>query len=598
MKSLSITPLPSPVEARVAVPGSKSYTLRALLLAAMSPGKVTITNPLSSDDTESMLACLQELGLQISRTAASIDVAGDVSRIEDKDYSLDAGLSGVTLRFMLALSCVIPGRQRIGGQAGLEKRPVADMVDSLKDLGAEIEYLGKEGFPPVRVSSSSLRSGKASISGEVSSQYLSALLMTAPLAGGLDLEVTGSLGSKPYVDMTLAAMADFGVKAANKDYRRFTVAGGQNYGAGSYVVEGDVSSACYFFAVAALTESTITVSNLNPGSLQADMAFLKILERMGSKITAGKDSITVAGKGVRPLKADMSDCPDQAQTLAVLAAFAGGRTLINGVKSLRVKETERVKALQQELKKMGIRTEAAPDSLTIYGGNPEGAAIDTYGDHRMAMSFAVAGSKLEGMRIKDPEVVAKSFPGFWERLAAIGVGSVRRDNIVLIGMRGTGKTTIARALARKLGMKQLDLDQIMSEKLSLSTPEIVAKHGWGYFRDQEAIIAKDIAGMKGVLISTGGGIVLRPDNIDALGRNGVIVLLSASLDTMVRRLEGSRNRPALTDKKTLRSEIQQVRRERQHLYQAAADVVINTDGLTPSRAADRIIDELGISGHG
>jgi shikimate kinase len=216
----------------------------------------------------------------------------------------------------------------------------------------------------------------------------------------------------------------------------------------------------------------------------------------------------------------------------------------------------------------------------------------------MAMSFAVAGSKLEGMRIKDPEVVAKSFAGFWERLAAIGVGSVRRDNIVLIGMRGTGKTTIARALARKLGMKQLDLDQIMSEKLSLSTPEIVAKHGWGYFRDQEAIIAKDIAGMKGVLISTGGGIVLRPDNIDALGRNGVIVLLSASLYTMVRRLEGSRNRPALTDKKTLRSEIQQVRRERQHLYQAAADVVINTDGLTPSRAADRIIDELGISGHG
>jgi shikimate kinase len=304
----------------------------------------------------------------------------------------------------------------------------------------------------------------------------------------------------------------------------------------------------------------------------------------------------------------MADCPDQAQTLAVLAAFADGKTVIDGVKSLRVKETERVKAIQQELKKMGIRTESTEDSLTIYGGKPRGASIDTYGDHRMAMSFAVAGARLEGMVIRDPDVTGKTFPEFWDKLDVIGMRSIVHDaahsagrggsndgkNIVLIGMRGTGKTTIARALARRLGISQLDLDQIMSDKLSLSTPDIVAKYGWSYFRDQEAAIAKEISGMKGVLISTGGGIVLRPDNIEALRRNGVIVLLSASVDTMVRRLEGSGDRPPLTAKKSLRAEIQQVRQERQHLYEAAADIVIDTEGLSPTKAADAIIDKLGL----
>jgi 3-phosphoshikimate 1-carboxyvinyltransferase len=246
--------------------------------------------------------------------------------------------------------------------------------------------------------------------------------MIAPLIGDLVIEVPGETISKPYVDMTLDIMEQFGVSVTRQDYQKYTVAGSQNYQTSEYRVEGDVSSASYFFAIAALTESTITVTNLNPRSKQADMAFLKILASMGNQVRYGENEITVAGTGLRPLSVDMQDCPDQAMTLAVLAAFADGVTTISGVQSLRVKETERVVAVQQELRKMGVQTTATNDTLVIHGGKPKAASISTYGDHRLAMSFAVAGTKIAGMEIEDPDVVAKTFPEFWDKLAALGVG--------------------------------------------------------------------------------------------------------------------------------------------------------------------------------
>jgi 3-phosphoshikimate 1-carboxyvinyltransferase len=595
MKRLRILPLAHPMKTRVEVPGSKSYTIRALLLAAMTPGRVKITGPLACDDTDAMIGCLETLGIKVSRKPSYIEVAGDISAVADQDYELDAGLSGITLRFLLALSCVIPGRQSLRGQAGLNERPVGKMVDSLRSLGADIEYTDKDGYPPVIVRSSVLTGGGVKLAGDESSQYLSALLMIAPVIGGLNIEVTGKPKSKPYADMTVGIMKDFGVAVAVKD-RSYEIVAGQEYRAAGYEVEGDVSGASYFFAVAALTRSTITVGNLNPDSLQADMGFLKILEDMGSAVTRGEDAITVAGGGVKPLKADMGSCPDQAQTLAVLAAFAGGKTVISGVSSLRIKETERVKALENELAKMGVKATSSEDVLSVQGGEPRPASIDTYGDHRMAMAFAVAGSKLAGMEIRDPEVVSKTFPDFWKTLARIGVRTERiHPNIVLIGMRGSGKTTVAKQLAKKLGIKHLDLDEVMADKLSMSTPEIVEKYGWGYFRDRESAIAKEIAGMDNALISTGGGIVLRPDNITALRKNGIIVLLNASVDVMVRRLRDSSGRPPLTDKKTPKAEIEQVLRERQRLYEAAADIIIDTDKLRPDQAANEIILRTGRS---
>lgn len=596
MKRLRILPLTRAAKTRVTVPGSKSYTIRALLLAAMTPGSVKIAGPLACDDTDAMIGCLETLGIKITRESSYIEVVGDISDVEDKDYALDAGLSGITLRFLLALSCVIPGWQTLAGQTGLNERPVGKMVESLRSLGADIEYTDKPGYPPVVVRSSVLKAGDVRLAGDESSQYLSALLMIAPVIGNLHIEVAGELKSKPYVDMTLGIMKDFGVAVEAKDHHSYNVAAGQEYRVSEYKVEGDVSSASYFFAIAALTKSTITVGNLNPDSIQADMGFLKILEDMGGTVTHGDDSITLAGKGVKPLKADMADCPDQAQTLAVLAAFADGKTVISGVSSLRIKETERVKALEAELAKMGISTVSSEDTLSVQGGDPDPASIDTYGDHRMAMAFAVAGSKLAGMEIRDPDVVSKTFPDFWKTLAELGVKTEGvYPNIVLIGMRGSGKTTIAKQLSKKLGIKRLDLDEIMTDKLSMSTPEIVKKYGWGHFRDRESAIAEEIAGMDNVLISTGGGIVLRPDNITALRKNGIIILLNASVDVMVRRLRDSSGRPPLTDKKTPKAEIEQVLRERQRLYEEAADIIIDTDKLRPGQAADEIIARIGRS---
>ncbi len=429
MKQIRLIPLPAGrhpsnglLEASVAIPGSKSYTNRALLMAAMTVGPVVISNPLMSDDTEAMVRCLETLGIRCEKRSDSIIVHGDISHVEDREYDLDADISGTTIRFILALACVVPGTKNIYGKEGLNKRPIKDLVDALRQLGAKIEYADTDGFPPLRVISSKLMPGTIRANGSISSQFMSALMMVAPLAGEITLEVEGEQISKPYVDMTIDTMQKFGIEIRNEGYKRYVIPGGQRYACPGYVVEGDVSSASYFAAIAALTGSTIVLTNMNPDSKQADMGFLKILEKMGSMITRGDGMITIEGHGVKALSIDMEDCPDQAQTLAVLAAFADGTTTITGVRSLRVKETERVKAVEAELAKMGIRTESTEDTLVVYGGAPKPAAIDTYGDHRMAMAFAVAGTRLAGMQINDPDVVSKTFPGFWDKLQSIGIG--------------------------------------------------------------------------------------------------------------------------------------------------------------------------------
>lgn len=427
MHRLKISPLIQPIKAEVSIPGSKSYTNRALLMAALAPHPVKIINPLMSDDTEAMIACLSTLGIEITRHTDNLIVGGNALTIPDNDYVLDANLSGTTVRFILALATVITGQQTLTGGEGLQKRPIGDLVDALRQLGAHIEYLGQEGYPPLRISSSQLTPGTVTLNGSTSSQFLSALLMIAPAIGEVKVEVTSELASKPYVDMTVEALWQFGIKVINQNYRYFTVASSQVYNTYEYTVEGDVSSAAYFFAIAALTRSTLTLTNMNPRSIQADMGFLKILEAMGNHVTYSDSAITIIGSGVRPVEVNMEDCPDQAQTLAVLATFASGVTTISGVQTLRIKETERIKALEQELIKMGIQTRSNQDTLVVHGGNPQPASIATYGDHRMAMAFAVAGTKLQGMEIEEPEVVSKTFPDFFEKLAAIGVGIERLE---------------------------------------------------------------------------------------------------------------------------------------------------------------------------
>lgn len=387
----------------------------------MTTQTVKITSPLFSDDTRAMLDCLRTLGISTNTGQDFIEVNGDINDVADNDHELNADLSGTTMRFLLALSSVLPGRQTLRGQKRLEERPIGDLVDALRQLGADISYLGQEGYPPVLISSSKLTADTVKLGGGQSSQYLSALLMIAPLIGDLTIEITGELISKPFASMTIGIMREFGVEATNKDYRTYHIAAGQRYKRAEYAIEADASSASYLFAIAALTGSTLTVGNIEADSQQADMKFLGMLEALGADVSSDRHDVTVAGRNLRPVHVNMSDCPDQAQTLAVLAAFADGVTTIDGIKSLRIKETERVRALDQELAKMGIQTSSTPDSLTIHGGRPRAASVATYNDHRMAMAFAVAGTKLPGMSIQDPGVVSKTFPGFWQKLEEIGV---------------------------------------------------------------------------------------------------------------------------------------------------------------------------------
>jgi len=596
MKSVKIHPLKGSVEASVAIPGSKSYTNRALLLGALTGGLVRIKNPLVSDDTHAMIACLRTLGIRCSFSDEYLEVEGDLTKIADREYTLNANFSGTTIRFLLAVAAVIPGVKIIRGRGRLNERPIAHLVESLRDLGAKIEYVDKEGYPPVRVLSSKLSPGMVKMKGAVSSQFLSALLMIAPLVGELTIEVEGEQISRPYIDMTIEAMREFGVaKVANEKYHTYKVAGGQRYKATEYNVEGDVSSASYFFAIAALTKSTVTLSNMNPKSIQADMRFLNILEKMGGEVSYGKDSITFEGTGVKALSVDMQDCPDQAQTLAVLAAFAEGTTTITGIRSLRIKETERVIAVESELEKMGIKTESTPDTLVIHGGAPKPAAIDTYGDHRMAMAFAVAGTVLEGIDINDPDVVSKTFPHFWDALEHIGVTlqyTYDNPNIVLIGMRGGGKSTVARLLSEKLGKKFADLDAMVEKREGMSIPEIVEKYGWEYFRDRESEIVKKISGEHNMVISTGGGVINRPSNIAALKQSGILIFLSAPAAVLAHRIEGDTGRPRLTEAASTLEEVEMILSERKKFYEAVADEIIDATDMTPQQETDEILHKL------
>jgi 3-phosphoshikimate 1-carboxyvinyltransferase len=313
---------------------------------------------------------------------------------------------------LLALLCIVPGIKTLRGSPRLSERPIEDLVDALRQLGAVIDYGQTPGCLPVTISSSTLSKNSVLLRGDISSQFCSALLLIAPcLNEGLALDLTTPLVSQPYVEMTVACMRDFEVNVpANYHVPP------QTYRQQEYRIEGDYSSASYFFALAALTRSTLTLDNLNPTSVQADRHFVTLLAQMGNVTRADEESVTIEGKQILPVTVDMQHCPDSAVTLAVLAAFAPGITRIAGIRSLRVKECDRVHALRTELGKMGVRTEETHDQLTIYGGSPRAAEIDTYNDHRIAMAFAVAKARLPHLTIRHPEVVHKTFPTFWNLL--------------------------------------------------------------------------------------------------------------------------------------------------------------------------------------
>lgn len=418
---MRLAPSPGPVQASVTIPGSKSITNRALLLAALADGTSRLRAPLHSDDTFYMVQCLRDLGVSVEQTLqGDFTVHGAGGTFTAPAKTLSVGNSGTTVRFLTAAACFAPAGTDVvlDGVARMRERPIRDLLGALLTLGVHAESVNGHGCPPVRVQGGGLPGGACKLRGDVSSQFLSALLQVSPYAErDVSIEIVGELISKPYVDITQSVMHSFGAEFINEDYRRLTVAAGQRYTAQDYPIEADASNASYFLAAAAVTGGTVTLENLSSESIQGDAKFVDVLERMGCQVTRGPRLIVTGPERLRPVTADMDAMPDMAQTLALVCAFADGPSRITNLGSLRVKETDRVAAVAKELPKLGVRVEEGRDFWAIHPPSDSAyqrAEIDTYDDHRMAMAFALAGLRIPGVVINDPRCVAKTFPDFWQ----------------------------------------------------------------------------------------------------------------------------------------------------------------------------------------
>jgi len=403
--------------ATVTVPGSKSYTHRILIAAALSDGVCRIEGGLRSQDTLLTLNALRQMGIDIEecRNAFLVHgVAGDFAASSEPIY---LGNSGTSMRLLAALAALGKGTYRLFGTPRMHQRPIQDLITGLKQINVKIQSVNTNGCPPVDVSGGRVAGGSLRLNCGKSSQYLSALLLMAPYTTqGIEIIVTEGPVSKPYIDMTVAVMKRLGVAVERIGYQRFFVRGGQLYRAGTYEVEPDASQAGYFWAAAAVTGACIKVKGILNHSSQGDVRFTRLLAEMGCKVIEEADGVRVCGGPLTAIETDMADMPDLVPTLAVVAAFAVGTTTIRNVAHLKVKESDRLAAVSAELTKMGISARTTDSDLMVTGGNPRGATIETYDDHRMAMSFALAGLKIPGIKILNESCVEKSFPEFWQVL--------------------------------------------------------------------------------------------------------------------------------------------------------------------------------------
>jgi 3-phosphoshikimate 1-carboxyvinyltransferase len=421
-----------PIEATVRLPGSKSLTNRYLTCTALADGQSTLHGASVSDDALRMVAGLQRLGVDVElrEDKPLIRVPGCRGHLPADEAEIDAGDAGTAMRFLTALACLGYGRFRLDGSIRMRERPIGQLVQGLHAIGAGIGYNGAEGHPPVTIVARGLGGGEIVFDRPPSSQFISSILMVAPYAArDVMIRVNGPLTSRPYVDMTIAVMRSLGVEVLSSEGQRFIVPSTQRYQGGDCPIEPDASAAAYFWAAAAITGGRVRVGGLSRTSCQGDVRFVDVLERMGCRVAAGDDHIEIQGPSRGTLHAvdvDLNEMPDVVQTLAVMALFASGTTRIRNVANLRIKETDRLAALGTELAKLGAGVEVFDDGLSVTP--PERvkpATIETYNDHRMAMSFALAGLVAEGIVISNPACVSKSFPDYFDVL-----GSLQADDMI------------------------------------------------------------------------------------------------------------------------------------------------------------------------
>jgi 3-phosphoshikimate 1-carboxyvinyltransferase len=415
------------VDATVTVPGSKSYTQRALVVAALAEGESVVEGALLCEDSAHLIRALQALGAGVYQRGKDLLVRGTGGRVRNPHAPIYLGDNGTAMRILTSVVCLGEGVFELTGSARLCQRPMEPLLRALRELGVDAWSKRGDGAPPVIVRAQGFPGGGAVFGELQSSQFVSSLLIAAPLAKrDTRIDLMGRVPSFPYTDMTVRVMEEFGVKVTRSGQSTYWIAGGQRYIGRAYRVEGDLSSASYFFAAAAVCKGRVRVENVNPDSAQGDVKFLGILESLGCRVTRGEHWIEAVREGPLTqgdMTLDMGEMPDVVPTLSVIAAVRSGRTVIKGVGHLRVKESDRLAALVTELRKTGVVAEEIRDGLAICGGRPHGAQIDTYNDHRMAMSFAVLGLAVPGIRLVGTGCVKKSFPNFWTELKRLSVGS-------------------------------------------------------------------------------------------------------------------------------------------------------------------------------
>ncbi len=416
--TLSILPLTRAPDADVTVPGSKSFTNRALLCAALADGASTLTGGLLADDTEAMMGALTQLGAttRIDTSRDAITVEGTGGALAPGPIDLDVRLAATAARFLAPVLALGRGRYRLDGSEPLRRRPMGPLAAALRQLGVSVSDDADPGHLPIVVDASGLAGGRVELPGDVSSQFVSGLLLAGPYAAqGIEISVTTDLVSAPYLDVTAATMRAFGVEVERK--KAYFRVGAGRYTATTFPVEPDATAASYFFAAAAITGGRVRVRGLGSDAVQGDLAFVRLLERMGAHLEQGPDWTEVRGPSVlRGIDVDMSDVSDTVPTLAVVAAFADGPSRLGGIGFIRGKETDRIAAVVRELQRCGLRAEEEPDGIVVWPGPIRPARVQTYDDHRMAMAFALVGLKTEGIEVVDPEVVAKTYPGFFTDL--------------------------------------------------------------------------------------------------------------------------------------------------------------------------------------
>ena len=457
---LTIDPLVEPPNARIDLPGSKSITNRALVVAGLADGESELAGVLFSEDTHVMMDSLQKMGVGIRQNlnGLSVSISGTGGSLERPEETLWVHQSGTTARFCLPLAALCGQEVTIDGDEQIKNRPHEELCKALQSLGAQIEYLEAPNSFPLVVNGKDLQGGQISLNGGISSQFISALLLAAPcFPDQLELNIDGDLVSRPYIDMTISVMQAFGAQVQRVNDRRYVVSP-TGYRNSRYEIEPDASAASYFFAAAAISGGSITIEGLGSRSIQGDTRFVDIVEKMGAKVVRSDNALSVTGTGsLIGIDASMKEISDTVPTLAAIAPLASGPTVISDVAFIAQKESDRVTALITELRKIGVQAEKTETGMVIYPGEVQEGTVHTYDDHRIAMAFAILGLVVPGITLDSPQCVAKTFPSFFDVLDQVRVaGDAKLSILAIDGPAGSGKSTLAKQVAKQLSLEYLD----------------------------------------------------------------------------------------------------------------------------------------------